>query len=99
MIIVNAKIESTAENIAAMKDAIGTMQDASRAEDGCYDYTFSVELHDPNVLRITEKWESMDHLKVHFATPHMAEFQKAMAAHPPKSSDVNFFEATETSIG
>ena len=97
MIIVNGKIETTAENIAALKAAIGTMQDASRAEDGCYDYTFSVELHDPNVIRITEKWESMDHLKAHFATPHMAEFQKAMGAHPSKSSNVGFFEATEVS--
>ena len=95
MIVVNAKIESDEANIAAMKDAIATMEAASQAEDGCDDYTFSVELNNPNVLRITERWQSMDALSAHFATPHMAEFQAAMAAHPPKNVTATFYEATE----
>ena len=95
MIVVNAIIEATAETIDAMRDAIAAMEQASQAEDGCHDYTFSVELNNPNVLRITEKWESMDHLGAHFATPHMATFQAAMAAHPPKRVEATFYEATE----
>ena len=95
MIVVNAIIEATAENIDAMREAIATMEQASQAEDGCHDYTFSVELNNPNVLRITEKWESMDHLAAHFAMPHMADFQAAMAAHPPKRVEATFYEATE----
>lgn len=95
MIVVNAKIESDANNIAAMKDAIAAMEAASQAEDGCEDYTFSVELNNPNVLRITERWATSDALTAHFATPHMAEFQAAMGAHPPKSVSAHFYEATE----
>ena len=95
MIVVQAKIESTEDSIAAMKAAINAMETASQAEDGCYDYTFSVELNDPTVLRITEKWENMAALEAHFATPHMAEFQAAMGANPPKSVEAKFFEATE----
>ncbi|NKB99829.1 MAG: antibiotic biosynthesis monooxygenase [Pseudomonadales bacterium] len=95
MIVVNAKIESDVQSIAAMKDAINAMEAASRAESGCHDYTFSVELNDPAVLRITERWDTMDDLNVHFATPHMAEFQAAMGAHPPKSVVATFYEATE----
>ena len=95
MIVVNATIESDAANIDAMKAAIAIMETASRAEDGCHDYTFSVELNNPNVLRITELWESMDALAAHFAMPHMADFQAAMAAHPPKSVEAKFFDATE----
>ena len=95
MIVVNATIESTADDIAAMKDAIATMEQKSQAEAGCHDYTFSVELNNPNVIRITEKWESMDALKAHFAEPHMADFQQAMAANPPKSVTANFYEATK----
>ncbi len=95
MIVVNAIIESTAANIAAMQAAIATMENKSRAEDGCYDYTFSVELNNPDVLRITEKWESMEALAAHFAMPHMADFQAAMAANPPKSVAATFYEATE----
>ena len=95
MIVVNATIEATAETIEAMREAIAKMEAASQAEDGCYDYTFSVELNNPNVLRITEKWESMNHLAAHFATPHMADFQAAMGANPPKSVDAKFYEVEE----
>ena len=95
MIVVNAVIESTESDIAAMKAAIATMEEKSRAESGCYDYTFSVELNNPNVIRITEKWESMESLGAHFKEPHMAEFQQAMAANPPKSVEAKFYEVTE----
>ena len=65
------------------------------AEPGCDDYTFSVELNDPNVMRITERWHDMDALADHFNTPHMAAFQQAMQAHPPKEVSANFYEASE----
>ena len=94
MIVVNAIIESTEADIAAMKDAIREMETKSRNESGCNDYTFSVELSNPNVIRVTEQWESMDALAAHFAEPHMAVFQQAMAANPPKSVSATFYEAT-----
>lgn len=94
MIVVNAVIESTEADIAAMKDAIATMEKKSLAEAGCHDYTFSVELNNPTKIRITEKWDDMDSLKAHFAEPHMADFQAAMAKNPPKSVKTSFYEAT-----
>ena len=95
MIVVNAIIKATAANIDAMREAIAAMEAASRAEAGCQDYTFSVELNNPNVLRITEKWDSMDDLAAHFGMPHMADFQAAMAANPPESVEAKFYEVTE----
>ena len=95
MIVVNAVILTTKETIEAMKEAIGVMEKKSRAEDGCHDYTFSVELNHPEALRITEKWEDMGALEAHFNTPHMADFQQVMAQNPPRSVDANFYEVTE----
>ncbi len=95
MIVVNAEIETTEDNIEAMKAAIAKMEAASREEAGCYDYTFSVELNNPAKMRITERWESMEALAAHFGMPHMADFQAAMAANPPKSVEAKFYEATE----
>lgn len=95
MIVVSAIIESTEADIAAMKEAIAEMEKKSRAETGCHDYTFSVELNNPTVLRISEKWEDMAALEAHFKEPHMATFQAAMAANPPKGVSASFFEATE----
>tara|TARA_R110002049_G_scaffold53223_47_gene149124 strand:+ start:4142 stop:4441 length:300 start_codon:yes stop_codon:yes gene_type:complete len=95
MIVVNAIIESTPQDIAAMKDAIGTMEQASRAEAGCDDYTFSVELNNPGTLRIVEKWQTLEALMEHMGTAHMAEFQQAMGANPPTSMDLKFYEVKE----
>lgn len=95
MIVVNAVVTSNPQDIAALQSAIHTMEVASREESGCSDYTFSVELNNPNRLRITEKWLSLEALKAHMATPHMAEFQSAMGMHPPASLDVTFYEVTE----
>jgi quinol monooxygenase YgiN len=57
-----------------------------RAEAGCIAYGPTVDIDSgleiqgpvrPNVVTIVEAWESLDHLRAHLATPHMAEyFQK-----------------------
>ncbi len=95
MLVLVVSIDTTADNIAAIREAIAAMETASRAEDGCHDYTFAVELNDPDKLRITECWEDEAALKAHFATPHMAAFNAAMAEAGPRGMDLKCYEATE----
>ncbi len=51
----------------------------TRKETGCVSYTFSADLEQPGRFRIFEEWESDEALRAHFASPHMAHFQKAVA--------------------
>ena len=95
MIVVNARIQSSAEGVEALREAIIAMQTASLAEDGCEDYNFAVELADPGVLRVTERWTSKEALAAHFQTPHMAEFLATMQGQPPGETVAHFYEATE----
>jgi len=95
MIVIHAKLETTAGAIDAMRAAIATMEKASRAEPGCVEYVFTTPLESPTTIRIFEQWRSREALKEHFATPHMAAFNAAVRAHPPKSLDVKCFEANE----
>jgi len=95
MIVVNVIIDSTKKDIAALKQAIATMETASRAESGCEDYTFSVELNEPTRVRVTERWRDIQALKSHFATPHMAAFNTAMSSHPPRGMVVKCYEVRE----
>jgi quinol monooxygenase YgiN len=95
MIVVNVAIESSESDIAELKSAIAIMESASQAEEGCDDYTFSIELNNPNVIRITERWHNMAALERHFKTSHMVVFQAAMAKFPSKARQMNFYEATE----
>ena len=55
MIVVNAVVTSKPEDIAALQSAIHTMEAASREESGCSDYTFSVELNNPNIAANNRK--------------------------------------------
>jgi quinol monooxygenase YgiN len=98
MIVINAAMQVDAETIAAMKDAIPKMETASLAEEGCRDYCFSQELSNPTKMRITERWESMEALAAHFQTPHMAEFQQAMAANPPQGMELFCYDAKEVDM-
>lgn len=95
MIVVNARIQTTAQAVEAMREAMIAMQTASLAEEGCEDYNFAVELAEPGVIRITERWTRKEALIAHFQTPHMAEFLAAMQAQPPGESAAHFYEATE----
>ncbi|MBX3708084.1 MAG: antibiotic biosynthesis monooxygenase [Pseudomonadales bacterium] len=98
MIVINARITADPETIRTLQPAIAAMETASRAEPGCEDYCFSVELNDPGVLRITERWRDMAALIAHFATPHMTRFGAALGAHPPKSVEARCYEANEVPL-
>lgn len=98
MIVVTGIVEVDPENLEAMKGAMAAMEQASRAEPGCGDYTFSVEVNDPSKVRITERWTDKAALAEHFASPHMAAFQEAMGQHPPKQMTITFYEAEETTF-
>ena len=95
MIVLVVSIDTTADSIAAIKDAVAAMETASRAEAGCHDYTFAVELNEPDKLRITECWEDEAALQAHFETPHMAAFNEAMAAAGPRGMNLSCYQATE----
>ena len=95
MIVVNGVFEMQAGAVEALQEALAAQETACKAEAGCHDYTFSVEVNNPNVVRLTEKWDDMEALRAHFQQPHMADFRAALAAHPPVSSQVAFYEASE----
>lgn len=50
------------------------------AEAGCIMYNLATDCEgpdaDPDCATFVEAWESLDHLKAHLATPHMAAFRE-----------------------
>ena len=75
-------------------EAARAMSTASRAEPGCRQYRFSADLDDPNVVHVFEEWDSAEALEVHFATPHMAEFQAALGATLDGAPAITRFEVS-----
>jgi len=95
MIVVMAAVEVDSGSLEPMREAMRAMETASRAESGCLDYVFSQELSAPERLRVLEVWESMEALEAHFQLPHMARFNEALRAHPPRSLRIEVRELGE----
>ncbi|MFT5775521.1 putative quinol monooxygenase [Hyphomonas sp.] len=63
---------------ARLEEARSVMEQmilASRAEPGCLDYAYSVDVLDPGLIRVSERWVSRDALAAHFKTAHMATWR------------------------
>ena len=50
---------------------------ASRAEDGCIDYSYGIDVLDPGLVRVWEVWRDREVLRQHFQMPHLAEWRAA----------------------
>lgn len=75
MIIVTGIAEVAPQSVEQIKAAARVMAATTRTEAGCHAYAFYEDLEQPGRFRLYEEWETADHLRAHFATPHMAEFQ------------------------
>lgn len=95
MIQINGTIRLPDGAVDAARDALVTMMEASRAEDGCLDYTFAQDVGDPNTVILFERWRDQEALSAHGQSAHMAEFQKTMAENPPLERDIRMYETDE----
>jgi quinol monooxygenase YgiN len=50
----------------------------TRAEDGCIEYLFGRDLLEPDLIQITECWESEAAIELHKTTDHFRNFMAAM---------------------
>ena len=92
MLIVCGEVVVEQGAIDSVRDELRTMEEATRKEPGCEAYAFSVDINAPTVVRIFERWASMQALQAHFKTPHMAAFGAAMAKIQPRSMSVKAYE-------
>ncbi|WP_299191898.1 putative quinol monooxygenase [uncultured Erythrobacter sp.] len=97
MLIVLAEAKLGEGALDAARDAMATMVEASRAEEGCVSYAYAVDVLDPNKLIIVEKWVDSDALTFHFQTPHMAAFQQALGSLDVQITELAKFQADDGS--
>lgn len=69
---------------------------ASRAEGGCIDYTYAIDVLDPQIMRVLERWTSWDVLEAHFEQPHMSVWRAALADVKFLERSLRAHEVTET---
>ena len=59
------------ENLDAARPLMIAVMEASRTEDGCIEYNYAEDLAEPGLIRVSEVWESREHLAAHFKSAHM----------------------------
>ncbi|MBK8197900.1 MAG: antibiotic biosynthesis monooxygenase [Acidobacteria bacterium] len=75
MIVIEGTVRAPPERVAEARAAMEQMIRASRAEPGCIDYAYAVDVLDPGLIRVSERWESRDAIAAHFKTAHMATWR------------------------
>jgi quinol monooxygenase YgiN len=77
MIIVTGTVRVDPARREAAREIMERMIIASRAEDGCIEYAYSVDVLDPGLIRVHEVWRDREALQVHFKTPHLQKWREA----------------------
>ncbi len=74
MIVVMGTFRMPPENIALALPMAERVVTATRAEDGCIAYSYALDLFDPGLIHVCEKWRDRDALAAHFKTAHMQQW-------------------------
>ncbi|OZB15296.1 MAG: hypothetical protein B7X53_11795 [Hyphomonas sp. 34-62-18] len=97
MIIVEGYVRfADAGDFSRIRDAAFAQMHASRAEPGCLDYTYAIDVADPCLMRVLERWESWQALEDHFARPHMIPWRAALASVAIEARSLRAHETAET---
>ena len=83
-ILVNVEVDWGTENIQEIYEILQSHVDTTRSEEGCEEFTFSVDINNPNILKATEVWTNMQSLENHFKTENYKNFNSIMEKYPPK---------------
>jgi quinol monooxygenase YgiN len=87
MIHVDATMELSNEALEILVPMMREVMAATVLEDGCLVYRFTADLTSPNLIHISELWESEAALNAHMAAP---AFQKVIGTLLKHANIVNF---------
>ena len=73
MIIIEGTIR--VRDMAAARPHMIAMIKASRAEEGCIDYAYAIDLVEPTLVRVSERWESRAMLEAHLRSEHLMRWR------------------------
>jgi quinol monooxygenase YgiN len=95
VILVLGTIRIPAGSLDIVRPAMATMIDASRREDGCLAYTYSLDVLDNGLVHVVEKWRDRAALDAHFTTAHLGEWRQGFARLGITDRNLRLFEIAE----
>jgi quinol monooxygenase YgiN len=79
MLLIVGTIRLPAERLEAARPVMREMVQASRAEDGCEEYSYAEDVLDAGLIHVTELWRDERSLARHFASAHLERWRAAWA--------------------
>jgi quinol monooxygenase YgiN len=77
MLLILGTIRIPADKLDRARPIMARMIAASRAEEGCLDYSYAEDVLVPGLIHVAERWTARDALERHFQQPHLAEWRSA----------------------
>lgn len=93
MLLINGWLKLASGEFDKVQTQAVAMVEATNQEAGCLHYAFARDVADPDLIRISERWESEEALGAHMASAHMAEFNKAMGTVKIEGADLWLYSA------
>nr|WP_290754625.1 putative quinol monooxygenase [Henriciella sp.] len=98
MIVIEGTVRINPDRLEAARPAMQKVVLASRAEPGCIDYAYAADLIEPDLIRVSERWQDRDSLKAHFQTLHMAEWRSTWPSLNIHARSLRLYEADPEDI-
>ncbi len=98
MIVIEGTVRIPPENLETARPVMEQMIRASRAEPGCIDYAYAVDVLDPGLVRVTERWETRAALTAHFTAAHMATWRSFFPQLGITDRSLRLYEANPETI-
>lgn len=95
MIIVSGKAKLKPGGLEKVQKDMEAVIAATRAEQGCIDYSFGADVTEPDTLVVLEYWESWEALHAHATQPHMGVWLARLGEIGVVAQSIRFIEAGE----
>ncbi len=93
-LIVGGTFRIPAANLEAFKAPMAEMLAASRAEPGCVEYSYAMDVAEPGLVRVFEVWRARADLEAHFKSAHLARWREAWARFGVSDRRLTAYEIT-----
>ena len=77
MLLIVGTIRLSPENLTRARSAMADMVSASRAEEGCVEYSYAEDVLESGLIHVKELWRDRLALDRHFASDHIQTWRAA----------------------
>lgn len=95
MIVVVGSFRIPPSMIEIVLEPMEAMIAASRAEEGCVEYAYAMDVLDKGLVRVSEVWRDRAALESHFRTAHIAEWRAQVSALAVSERELTAYETKD----